>query len=250
MRIGLEGVNALVTGASSGIGMEIALQLGSSGARVAVHCNSHNDKALEVAGRAGNGSAAFRADLGVRSQAEGLVPRVLEAFGGLDVLVNNAGIFEPSPVELDAGEWSSAWDRTIAVNLTSAAVLCHAALCHFREAGGGKIVSIASRAAFRGETRDYLAYAASKGGMVSLSRSIARSFGKEGVKSFVIAPGFVSTPMCDGVIDEDEVVESELALPEMTRPEHIAPLVVLMASGKMDHATGSSIDVNAGSYMR
>ncbi|MBU8922215.1 MAG: SDR family oxidoreductase [Bacteroidales bacterium] len=250
MLIDLKGKTVLVTGASSGIGKQIAIELAAAGAAVAVHYNIHKNEAVELAVKLGNGSKAFNADLGIVEAAVSLFDTVVEEYGRVDVLVNNAGIFEPCPVENPMEEWLDSWERTLTVNLTSTGILCRAAIRHFMEKGGGRIVNIASRAAFRGETKDYLAYAASKGGMVSLSRSIARSFGKKGVKSFVIAPGFVRTPMAEGIIDEEVVIRTELALGEMTTPGDVAPLVVLMASGKLDHATGSTVDINAGSYMR
>jgi NAD(P)-dependent dehydrogenase (short-subunit alcohol dehydrogenase family) len=177
---------------------------------------------------------------------------VLSHFGRVDVLVNNAGIYFESPIELDEATWRGHWDRMMAVNLTAAAMLCRAAIRHFKERGGGRIVNISSRAAFRGETEHYLAYGASKGGMVSLSRSIARSFGTYNIKSFVIAPGWVRTPMTEELLGEieQELVEHELALNELTEIDDITPIVVLIASGKLDHATGCTIDINAGSYIR
>ena len=111
---------------------------------------------------------------------------------------------------------------------------------------------IASRAAFRGETEEYLGYAASKGGLISLGRTVARSFGRYNIKSFMLAPGFVKTAMADQFIEAygRERILSELALNELTEPKDVAPLVVLMCSGLMDHATGATIDVNAGSHIR
>lgn len=113
------------------------------------------------------------------------------------------------------------------------------------------MIYIASRAAFRGETEDYLAYAASKGAVVSLARSVARSFGKYGVKSFILAPGFTKTPMAADFIatNGEENLINESSLKEITQPEHISPIVTLIAAGLMDHATGSTIDFNAGSYI-
>jgi NAD(P)-dependent dehydrogenase (short-subunit alcohol dehydrogenase family) len=110
---------------------------------------------------------------------------------------------------------------------------------------------MASRAAFRGDTIDYLAYAASKGGMVSLTRSIARGFGKQNIKAFLIAPGFVRTEMAQEFIDfyGEEKTIADLALPKLTEPDDIAPLVVFLASGMADHATGGTFDINAGSYV-
>ncbi len=135
----------------------------------------------------------------------------------------------------------------MAINLEAVGLLTKLGIEHFRDQGGGRFVYIGSRAAFRGETEEYLAYAASKGGLTSLARTVARSFGKYNIKSFVIAPGFTRTEMAEDVISKhgEEKILKELALKELTTPEDIAPLVVLMCSGKMDHATGSTIDVNA-----
>ncbi len=168
----------------------------------------------------------------------------------VDVLINNAGIIENAPVSLSSREWIEIWERTVQINLNSTGALCHSAIKHFLKSSGGRIINVASRAAFRGEKEDFLAYAASKGGMVSLSRSIARSFGRFNIKSFVIAPGYVWTPMTERVADKQAIIDNELSLDEMTEPKDIAPLVTFISAGLLDHGTGTSIDVNAGSYMR
>ena len=251
MNIDLSGEIALVTGSSRGIGKAIAEGLGEAGATVAVHCRERLDRAEKLASKIGNDSSVFQADLEDRDQAIRLFGEVLDRYGKVNLLVNNAGIFEHAPVEKDASEWARDWARTIAVNLTSAGILCREAINHFTDSGGGRIINIASRAAFRGETRDHLHYAASKGGIVSLSRSIARSFGVHNIKSFAIAPGFVRTEMIDDHIGEngEEGILAELSLSSLTEPEDIAPVTVLIASGRMDHATGTTIDINGGSYM-
>lgn len=250
MKIDLSGMTALVTGASSGIGEAIASTLAECGAVVGVHFNSGEVKARKLASGFGNGSEAFGADLSEPEEARNLFAAVEKKLGKVDLLVNNAGIFIPAHPKDGYGEWMDTWDRTIAVNLTSAGILCREAIEHFR-GRGGRIVNIASRAAFRGETADYLAYAASKGGMISLSRSIARSFGKEGIKSFAIAPGYVATPMTEEYLARHggEMVANELALGRMTDSDDVAPLVAFIASGKLDHATGCTIDINGGSYI-
>lgn len=252
MTIDLTGVNALVTGASSGIGEAIAETLAGSGAAVAIHCNSGMDRAQALARRLGGGAAAVRADLAEPGGGSRLFAEAADRLGRIHLLVNNAGVFEPAPPEAGPGEWTRVWNRTIAINLTASGALCREAIEHFRAAGGGRMVHIASRAAFRGETREYLAYAASKGGLISLSRSIARSFGKDGIVSIAIAPGYVRTPMTAEYLDEheDEMVGRELALGRMTTPGDIAPLVAFIASGRLDHATGCTIDINGGSYIR
>jgi NAD(P)-dependent dehydrogenase (short-subunit alcohol dehydrogenase family) len=250
MKIDLSGTTALVTGGSSGIGEAIAITLAGCGAVVGVHYNTGGERAAEIAAGFDNGSVAFGADLHDPDAARDLFVKAAETLGGIDLLVNNAGIFIPAHPDSGHGDWMSTWEKTLAVNLTAAGILCREAIEHFH-GRGGRIVNIASRAAFRGETAEYLAYAASKGGMISLSRSIARSFGKQGIKSFAIAPGYVRTPMTEEYLDEhgDEMVASELALTEMTGSMDVAPLVAFIASGKLDHATGCTIDINGGSYI-
>jgi 3-oxoacyl-[acyl-carrier protein] reductase len=253
MNIDLRKKIVLVTGASGGLGAAISRELAGAGAAVAVHYHRGERAAEELAAEIGNGAHCFRADLGSPGGPGELFDAVVRHYNAIDVLVNNAGVFENSPIDRDRTAWLADWNAVIAINLTSVGVLCHAAVNHFRKRGGGRIINIASRAAFRGETEDYLAYAASKGGMVSLSRSIARSFGKHNITSFVIAPGLVRTRMIAGYLeknDEADVVEREHALPALTEPRDIAPTVVFIAAGMMDHATGCTIDVNAGSYMR
>ena len=139
----------------------------------------------------------------------------------------------------------------MAINLRAVELLCRLGIRHFQEHGGGRIINVASRAAFRGDIPEYMAYAASKGGVVALTRSIARAFGKDGICAFVIAPGWVRTQMAQDFIDEygEEAATKDLALDRMTEPADLAPLVVLLASGLADHSTGGTFDVNAGSYV-
>ncbi len=251
MNIDLTGQRALVTGASGGIGRAIAAALCASGARVAAHYHSNRAGAEEsVSGAAG--CVTLGADLSDADACVRLVAETADALGGLDLLVNNAGVAIESPLDRPLHEWTGDWNATMAVNLGAAAVLAREAIARFRAPAGGRIVFIASRAAFRGDTPEYLAYAASKGGMVALSRSIARGLGRAGVKSFVVAPGFTRTEMADAFISKygEEYAARDIALDRITEPRDIAPLVVFLASGLADHCTGTSIDVNAASYVR
>lgn len=252
MQIDLSGQSVLVTGASRGIGAAIARRLGQSGARVAVHYGKGKQEANALAQAIGNGSEAFGADLASAEECGRLWNTVEARFGVIHALVNNAGIAIGSPLASPSEGWVADWNQTLAVNLTATGVLSRAAIAHFQKQHNGRIVNIASRAAFRGDTPDYLAYAASKGGMVALTRSIARGFGKQGIKAFVLAPGFTRTEMAQLFIDQygEAYALSDIALERLTEPDDIAPTVVFLLSGLADHATGSTIDLNAASYVR
>ena len=250
MVVDLKGKHILVTGASRGIGKSIAKHLAAAGARIALHYNRKQEEAEELASQLGNNCMAFQADLASESEVVDLFSKVLKEFGHLDVLINNAGTSVCSPAESENEEWLVNWNATIAVNLTAAALLCKLAINHFTGRDGGKIINISSRAAFRGDTSDYLAYAASKGGLVALTRSIARAYGKNGIVAFDVAPGFTKTDMADQFLaayGEDYAIK-DIALNKLTTPD-IAPTIVFLASGLADHATGTTIDLNAGSYV-
>lgn len=252
MEINLTGQSVLVTGASRGIGVAIARRLGASGAAVAVHYSKSREPAEELARSIGHGARAFGADLASAQECESLWKQVQSHYGVIHALVNNAGVAIGSPLSAASDAWLADWNQTLAVNLTATGLLCRAALAHFEKQHNGRIVNIASRAAFRGDTPDYLAYAASKGGMVALTRSIARGFGKKGVKAFLLAPGFTRTDMAQLFIDQygEAYASSDIALERLTEPDDIAPTVAFLLSGLADHATGSTIDLNAGSYVR
>ena len=251
LEIDLSGQTVLVTGAGRGIGKSIALQLGSCGARVAVHYGRSEGPAEEVAEQIGSGSFAIQANLASSEKCLALFDKVVARVGRVDVLVNNAGVALSAPLDLSAESWVKAWDDQMAVNARATGILSFKAVQHFIQNGGGRIVHISSRAAFRGDTGDSWGYAASKSAMLGLNGTIARAYGKQGVRSFVIAPGWTLTEMAQAYIDEhgDEKVLGEISLEKLTRPEDIAPTVALLASGLADHATGTSIDFNAGSYV-
>ncbi|MEJ2585951.1 MAG: SDR family NAD(P)-dependent oxidoreductase, partial [Robiginitalea sp.] len=197
------------------------------------------------------GSIALKAAMDQPEEVINLFEEGLSQLGRLHTVVINAGIFPPHPVSEETASWWAVWKRTLAVNLDAAGLLTKLGITHFQGKGGGRFIYIGSRAAFRGETEDFLAYAASKGGLTSLARTVARSFGKDRITSFTIAPGFTRTAMAEPFIASygEEALLDEISLPELTLPEDIAPLAAFICSGRMDHATGSVIDVNAGSYM-
>jgi len=252
MYINLSGLNILVTGASRGIGKAVATKLAEAGATIAIHYNKNVREAENLAHILGNESKAFQADLSLPDEASKLFDRVTLEMGSIEVLVNNAGVAIPASVVGPEDEWQKSWDDTMMVNLTSPAVLCRKAVEFFlKRKAAGRIINISSRAAFRGDQAEYLAYAASKAGLVSITKSIARAYGKDGIKSFVIAPGFVRTDMAVEFMDHygEEHAKGDVALERLTEPKDLAPLITFIASGMADHSTGSTFDVNAGSYM-
>ncbi|MEM6344721.1 MAG: SDR family oxidoreductase [Bacteroidota bacterium] len=251
MEISLKDKIILLTGASQGIGAAIALQLGNAGATLALHYGRSRREIEKIRAQIGGNSKNFQADLQDPEEVVRLAERVIEHYGRVDILINNAGVAIAEEDKMSELAWLAAWQKTLQVNLVAAASLCRSLIPQMSARGGGRIIHIASRAAFRGDTPEYMAYAASKGGMVALSRSIARGYGKQGIKSFVVAPGFTRTAMAQQFIDEygEDYAVSDLALNNLTEPEDIAPTVLFLASGHMDHATGCSIDINAGSYV-
>ncbi|MDX1471127.1 MAG: SDR family oxidoreductase [Flavobacteriaceae bacterium] len=252
LNLDLKGQNILLTGASDGIGKAVAKSLISYGARVAVHYNSNKESAEEIIKKCNNGSAAFQANLENEEEVCTLFNNVLDQFEHLDSIILNAGVFIPHSTEKTTEEWYQSWKKTIQINLNSVGILTKMGLDHFKAREGGRFIYVGSRAVFRGETEEYLGYAASKGGLTSLARSVARSFGKYNIKSFIVSPGFTLTNMAQQFIQEygEKRVLDEISLNELTKPEDLSPLISLMCSGLTDHATGATIDINAGSHIR
>lgn len=251
MNVDLTKKRILITGAGRGIGKALAISLAESGATVAAHYHSSNHSAETLLQQYPSKIHLFKADFSQPIQVSQLVDRVVETLGGLDVLINNAGLALHSPVHQTDMDWLQQWDQTMNVNLKGAALLCKNALPVFEKQNSGIIINISSRAAFRGDTPEYLAYAASKGGLVSLTRSLARAYGKKGIVAFNVAPGFVKTDMAQGFMDQygESLVLEDVALERLTRPQDIAPMVTFLASGMANHATGCTIDINAASYV-
>lgn len=249
--IDLSGQRILVTGGSRGIGAAIAQHLIAAGAAVCVHYHRQKAAAEAIVRGSNTGSCIAQADLSDPAACTRLFHEAVVKLGGIDGLVNNAGVAYLSPIAAPDADWLEDWNRTHAVNLNATAILSRLAILHFQSSGGGRILHIASRASFRGDTPEYLAYAASKAGMVALHRSIARGFGKRQIKSFLIAPGFVRTDMAQDFMDEygEDYALNDIALPKLTEPSDLGPMAVLLMSGLADHATGCTIDINAGSYV-
>ena len=245
--------SALVTGASRGIGASIAHALAGAGFRVGVHYNSSEAAARQVfGGLPGSGHALLRADISDASQAERLVQHSIGALDGLDVLINNAGIFEHHPLA-DVGyqAWQVAWRATIGTNLIAAANLSYCAARHMITQGGGRIVNISSRGAFRGEP-DAPAYGASKAGMNAMGQSLARALAPHNVLVFTIAPGWVDTDMAASTLNspDGEAVKAQSPLRRVATAEEIARIALFCAKDAPAYMTAAIIDANGASYLR
>ena len=246
----------LITGSSNGIGFQIAKDLLKEGHDLALHYNSNNSKIKELVSENKDRSFMVQADLSKERGAFDLFEKIYKKMGFPDTIINNAGIAESAPINLANKLWINNFDKTISVNLKSPSVLSKLFIEKKRKEKITKkfrIINIASRAAFRGEVEDFISYACSKGGLISLTKTIARSFGKkDNIFAFSVAPGFVNTEMAQSFIKEngEDFVKKGIQLNRLTEPKDISPVVSLICTGKMDHSTGSTIDINAGSYLR
>ncbi|MEO8687252.1 MAG: SDR family oxidoreductase [Solirubrobacteraceae bacterium] len=243
----------LITGAAGGIGAASARTIARLGGRVVLHELRAEGSVRQLAGELGERAFVVAADLAEPRSVERLWDEAIGWQGRVDVLVNNAGIYEPADVDGELEAFLATWERTLAVCLVSPATLCREAIRTFRaQDGGGIIVNLASRAAFRGEDPDYWHYAAAKAGVVAMTRTLARQYGRDGVTAFAVAPGFVNTPFNDALVDQYglDFFADDTGLGEVAGPQDLANVITFLASGLARHATGTTIDVNGASYVR
>lgn len=246
----------LLTGSSKGIGYDIAKTLIREGHDIALHYNKNKSPLNTLIENSKTNSFTIQSDLSDSIQVKDLVNNTIDKLSFPDCIINNAGIAESADISIDFEKWNELFDRTIDVNL-KAPSLIFKELIKYKRANKIKsrlrFINIASRAAFRGEQEDYISYACSKGGMISLTKTMSRSFGEtDNIVAISIAPGFVRTEMAQSFIDKhgEDVVKQGITLDRLTEPKDISPLVSLIVSGQMDHSTGSTIDVNGGSFLR
>jgi NAD(P)-dependent dehydrogenase (short-subunit alcohol dehydrogenase family) len=243
----------IVTGASRGIGREIARQFADRGARVAVHYNNDREAAEQTrAALAGTSHFVVQADLGDADAVSRLSQKTVSEMGKIDVLVNNAGVYEFHPVATTTFEdWQHSWEKTIYTNLMGPAHLSFHVARYMMKSGGGKIINITSRGAFRGEP-DAPAYGASKAGLNAFSQSMAQALAPHNIFMYAVAPGFVETDMTDSLLSgpEGDAIRSQSPLNRVARPEEVARVVLFLAAEGTDFLTGGIIDVNGASYLR
>jgi 3-oxoacyl-[acyl-carrier protein] reductase len=243
----------LVTGGSRGIGAAIARAFAERGDRVAVHYGSSAAAAQEVvASLPGEHHVAVQADLADADAVRRAVDAASDQLGRLDVLVNNAGVFlAHPPLSTSYDDWQAAWSRTLATNLTGAANATFCAIPHLQAAGGGAIVNVSSRGAFRGEP-ECPAYGASKAGLNAFGQSMALVLAPHGITVGTVAPGFVQTEMAREVLDgpRGDSVRAQSPYGRVAEPEEVAAAVLWLASPEARFSTGTIIDVNGASYLR
>ncbi len=233
--------HVLVTGSSRGIGAAIVRALEGRGARVVGHATTESPSTLGE-------------DLEEPAAADRLWDRALERLEGrIDILINNAGVFEPIAVDADAAAWRAAWSRTLQINLQAAADLSRRAVAHWTESGqGGRLINVASRAAYRGDSPLHWHYAASKAGMVAMTKSIARGYAGRQILAFAVCPGFTRTGMAEDYLETRGGPDllADIPLGRVAEAEEVAALCAWLALEAPASMTGAVLDINGASYVR
>jgi len=243
----------LITGGSRGIGAAIARAFAGNGDRVALHHRDSGSLAAAVSeSLPGDGHVVVQAELSDADEVRRMVDEAADRLGGLDVVVNNAGIYRSHPVA-DVGyeEWRDAWQQTLGVNLLGPANVIWCAVRHMIPRGGGRIVNVSSRGAFRGEPT-HPAYGASKAGLNALSQSLAAPLAAHGIAVTAVAPGYVETDMAADRLNspEGDSIRAQSPFNRVATPEEIASAVLWLASAEAEWASGAILDLNGASYLR
>ncbi|MFK0009516.1 SDR family NAD(P)-dependent oxidoreductase [Paenarthrobacter sp. NPDC090520] len=244
----LAGKTVLVTGASRGIGRATAKVLHREGAHVVLHYGNDEESVNATAVELGKRVSVVQGDLRDAADRARVWAEAAGWRNRVDVLVNNAGAWLRSDIT-HAGAWTQSWADNYELNLLAPADLCRSAILAFRKRGGGVIVNVTARSAHQGDDADHLAYGAAKGGLLALTKGIARGYASENVLAYAVSPGWVATDMA-GDLAIDPVLLESLPLGEITPPEDVAEVIAFLASGRSRHSTGATIDVTGADYVR
>jgi len=243
----------LMTGASGGIGAAAARRCADRGARIAAHYNRNESRATElVDGLSGEGHGIFQADLRQPDQVAELVTQVISTMGELNVLVNNAGVSERHDISrIDFDTWQKTWQYVVETNLTGPANLSFCAMQQMLKQGGGRIVNVSSRGAFRGEPLMPW-YGASKAGLNAMGQSMAQALGPHNIHVFTVAPGFVETEMARAVLDGPggDAIRAQSSMQRVAQPDEVANTISYLALDAPEWMTGCIIDINGASHLR
>lgn len=247
----LDHITVLVTGASRGAGAAIAKSCAAYGAKVVIHYNGNKAAADAVRAEIGeNAVAVVQEDLSQPGAGARLWTKAKAAAGNINALVNNAGIDLVSDPAGSDEDWDASWQKIITVNLQAPADLSRCALNDYREQGGGRIVNLCSRASHRGDSIDHPAYAASKGGLLALSKTLARGAGKDGVLVYALAPGWINTEMAPTDPAVLGPATAEIPLGKFAEPSEIGSMTAFLLSDLCPSATGATFDINGASHVR
>ena len=247
----LDGKIVVITGGSRGIGAETARRMAAAGANVVINYHSSDAAASEVVREIGERAIAIRADVADPEALNAMIDEVVSRLGTIDVLVNNAAVFEYNPFDGDDyAAWQKGWRRTFDLNVFAAANAVWLAMRVMRRNGGGKIINVASRAAWRGET-EFADYGASKAALVNLTRSIARACAKDNIVASCVAPGFIETEMAKPELEKHrEEILSQIPLRRVGSVDDVAGVILFLASPMGDYLNGVTIDINGGSWFQ
>jgi NAD(P)-dependent dehydrogenase (short-subunit alcohol dehydrogenase family) len=252
-RMDFTGKVVLVTGASRGIGRAIARQFAEHGARVAIHYNASRPAAeATLALLPGDGHRVYQAEVSSPDAVRAMVDSVAAEMGGLDILVNNAGVYTEHPIaEVSYEEWQAQWSAIVGVNLLGAANLIYCTARHMMRRGGGRVINVSSRGAFRGEPTSP-AYGASKAGMNAMGQSLAVALAPHNIGVVTVAPGWVETEMAKDHLEgaQGDSIRRQSPLGRVATPDDVAAVVVFYASDEAFFSTGAVVDVNGASYLR
>lgn len=233
-------MNILITGASRGIGAATYELLKSKGQNVVGHSTR-------------GGSDLIAGDLVDPAAPRAIWDAALDRLGGrIDALVNNAGIYEAVAAEASDADWHSGWQRTLQINVQAPADLSRLAVAHFKQNGGGRIVNVASRAGWRGDSPQHWHYAASKSALIGMTKTIARAYAADGIFAFAVAPGFTVSEMTEEYLQGrgGAAIVADIPLGRVASTDEVAEVIRWLATEAPASSTGSTIDVNGASYVR